>query len=51
MSASSILAGLVSTSFAGSHHVPCPVAGLRRRAELPTSREIKGYAAAFRELL
>ena len=49
--ASSILAGLASTSFAGSPPVPCPAAGLQRRAELPTSREIKGYVADFREFL
>ena len=49
--ASSILAGLASTSFAGSPPVPCPAAGLQRRAELPTSREIKGYVGDFREFL
>ena len=49
--ASSILGDLASTNFAGSHHVPCPVVGLRRRPELPVSRDIKGYAAAFREFL
>ena len=34
-----------------SHPVPCPAAGLQRRAELLTSRESKGYVADFREFL
>ena len=32
-----------------SHPVPCPAAGLQRRAELLTSRESKGYVADFRD--
>ena len=49
--ASSILADLATTNFAGSHPVPPAAAGLQRRAEVPTSREIKGYVAGFREFL
>ena len=49
--ASSTLAVLGSISFAGSPPVPCPAAGLQRWAKLPTSREIKGYVAEFREFL
>ena len=49
--ASSLLAGLASTGFAGSPPVLGPAAGLQRRAELPTGREIKGCVADFREFL
>ena len=49
--ASSILAGLASTGFAGSPPVPDLVAALQWRVELPTCREIKGYVADFRESL
>ena len=49
--ASSIFADLASAIHAGSLPVPWPAAGLQRRAELPTSRGIKGYVADFREFL
>ena len=49
--ASSILADLAPTNFAGSPPVPDLAAGLQRRAELPTSREIKGDVAEFQEFL